>query len=77
MKILARVLILIGAALIAAGHRIDKPEPPAAKCVIILPRRKYYHAPLCPEPVEGPSRWEVTRLGLAILFNSVQFGIGV
>lgn len=67
MKLLSRVLILLGLALVALGRRIDKPEPPAARCVIILPRRQY-----CPAP---PSRWEVTRLGLAILFNSVQFGL--
>lgn len=24
-----------------------------------------------------PSRWEATRLGLAILFNSARFGLGV
>lgn len=70
MKLLARVLIIIGLALIAVGHRIDKPEPPAAKCVIILPRRQYYHAP--------PSRWEVFKASLEIAFSSVAFAtVGV
>jgi len=63
--IMSRVLIIIGLALVAAGKRIDKAEPPAAKCVIILPRRNFRPLP--------PSRWEVTKLGLSILFNSVAF----
>lgn len=70
MKLLARVLILIGLAFVAAGHRIDRPEPPAAKCVITLPRRLYRPAP--------PSRWEVFKAGLEIAFSSVAFAtVGV
>lgn len=67
MKIISRILIIIGLALIAIGRKLDKPEPPAAKCVIILPRRQYRHAP--------PSRFEVFRLGFSVLFSSARFGL--
>ena len=66
MKLLSRVLILLGLTLVAAGRKLDKPDLPASK-MVILPRRHYYHAP--------PSRVEVFRLGLQVLFSSARFGL--
>lgn len=63
MKLLGRILIIAGLALLAIGRKLEKPEPPAAK-LVILPRR-YYRPP--------PSRWEVIRAGFEIAFSSVAF----
>lgn len=65
--IMSRLLIILGLTIIAVGHRIDRPEPPAAKCVIVLPRRRYRRIP--------PSRLEVFRLGFSVLFSSARFGL--
>lgn len=75
MKLLARVLILIGLALVAVGHRIERPEPPAAKSVITLPRRNFRPAPFDKLRMQPPSRLEVFRLGLQVLFSSARFGL--
>lgn len=66
-RLIGRLIITIGLGLVILGRRIEKPEPPAAKCVIILPRRQYHHAP--------PSRLEVFRLGFSVLFSSARFGL--
>lgn len=42
MKLIARILIILGLTLIAVGRKLDR--PPAAK-MVIRPRRHYHYTP--------------------------------
>lgn len=66
--ILARLLVLLGLLLIALGCQFTSPAPTKE---IILSRRAYRRIE------RGPTQQESIRLGLAVLFNSVRFGLGV
>lgn len=47
-RIIARLLVIIGLTILAAGRRLERPAPPAAKMVVTLPRRAY--RPASPRP---------------------------
>lgn len=67
----ARVLIVIGAALVALGKRIEG-APTTAKVITLQPGKHYRRID---HARPGPDRWEVTRLGLGILFSSLTYGL--
>ena len=71
----ARVLIIIGSALVALGRRIDgkaQPgrRPTTAKVIILQPGRGYRRIER-----HAPGKWEVFKLGLSVLFNSLAYGL--
>ena len=68
-RTLARLLVALGAGLVALGRRLDKPTPPASRAVIKLARGNYRIKN------RAPGRGETIRLGLAILFSSARYGL--
>lgn len=68
IRFVAWLLVVVGLILITLGCRFNSPAPTQE---IILSRRNYRRIE------RGPSRQETIRLGWAIFFNSVRFGLGV
>lgn len=67
-RITAKLLVIVGSALVALGRKLERPAPPPARFVA-LPRRAYRVVS------SEPSRVTVIRLGLAILFSSARWGV--
>lgn len=65
-RIAARLLVVVGLALVSMGRKLDPKPAPAAR-IVTLNRRQYRTGG------RQPSRGECYRLGLTILFKSVAF----
>ena len=71
-RLIGRLITTIGLGLVGLGKKLDPPEPASPVKEIRLNRRYYRIVGA------SPSRWEVIRIGLGILFSSVTFAaIGV